>query len=109
MDILSLFHFLIYFFLAFYIKDNYLLIILLGISWEIFEYIITNYPPTRDFMIKHWPIHKKYWQGKVKSNIRYTETGLIIPWFTENLPLRIEDMFFNILGYYCGLHVSKNI
>ena len=109
MDILSLYHFLIYFVLAFYIKDNYLLITILGISWEIFEYTITNVPLTRDFMIKYWPIPHRYWPETAKNNVQKTDTGLIIPWFTETIPLRIEDLFFNTLGYLCGIYVSKKI
>ena len=107
MDILSIFHFLIYFVLAFYFNENYILITIMGISWEIFEYTITNVPQIRDFLIKNWPIPEKYWQEKVRLNKKKTETGLVIPWLTETVPLRMEDLLFNTLGYYCGVYVSK--
>jgi len=102
MDILSICHFLIYFVLAFFIKEDYVLITIIGISWELFEYSITNIPLIRDFMIKYWPIPIKYWNEKVRKSMTETETGLIIPWMTENVPLRIEDLLFNTLGYVCG-------
>ena len=105
MDFLSICHFVLYFIFAYFIKDNFLLITIIGIVWEIFEYTITNVPVTRDFLIKHWPIPIKYWNEKVKLKMEKTETGLIIPWMTENLPLRIEDLIFNSFGYFCGMYV----
>ena len=103
MDILSIWHFIFFFVLAYFIKDNFLLITIIGVSWEIFEYYITNIPLTRDLLIKWWPIPIKYWEEKIIT----TKTGFINPWFIENIPLRIEDLIFNTLGYTSGLIFFK--
>lgn len=96
MDILTLYHFLLYFFFSYFVKNNYFLVICTSILWEIFEYTITNTPVIRDFMIKNWPL-------KPIQTTKKTETGLIIPWKTESLHMRMEDILANLLGYYVGL------
>jgi hypothetical protein len=93
MDILSICHFLIYFVLAFFIKEDYVLITIIGISWELFEYSITNIPLIRDFLIKYWPLRNKW---------MLDNNGINVPWMTEQIKNRIEDLLFNTLGYVCG-------
>jgi len=92
MDFLSIWHFVLYFILA-YFKQSYVLITIIGIVWEIFEYTITNVPVIRDFLIKHWPLRKKWMRDNNNINV---------PWKTEQIEDRIEDLIFNTLGYYCG-------
>jgi len=94
MDILTLWHFTIYFSLAYFIKDNYLLITIIGLTWELFEYSVTNIPIIRDFLIDIWPLKNKW----MKDN-----QGINVPWKTEQVCDRIEDMVSNTLGYTCGL------
>ena len=93
MDFLSICHFVIYFIFAYFYKDNFLLITIIGIAWEIFEYTITNVPVTRDFLIKYWPLRKKWMLDNNNINV---------PWKTEQIEDRIEDLIFNTLGYFCG-------
>ena len=93
MDFLSICHFVLYFIFAYFIKDNFLLITIIGIVWEIFEYTITNVPVIRDFLIKHWPLRKKWMRDNNNINV---------PWKTEQIEDRMEDLIFNTLGYYCG-------
>ena len=57
--------------------------IILGIIWEIFEYLIANNKITRNLLIKYWPIPVRYWD----------ET---------NIWNKIFDMIFNLSGYYVG-------
>lgn len=82
-DIMSIIHFLLYLFIGILIKNKYRLILLLGILWEIFEYIVANNEFTKNLLIKYWPINIKYWN----------ETNLLNKLF---------DLIFNMIGYYIG-------
>ena len=81
-DIMSLSHFLFYFILGLFIKNNYKLVILLSILWEITEYIITNNDYTKELLLKYWPIPQRLWDEQNYN--------------------RIYDLIFNISGYYIG-------
>ena len=61
LDILSIAHFCIYYAIGLYIKDNYTLILILGIVWEIFEYYTVRNKTTRAILYQIWPIPEKYW------------------------------------------------
>jgi len=98
MDFLSICHFVLYFIGAFYIPDNFALITILGILWEIFEYTITNVPVIREFLIKHWPLRKKW---------MLDNNNIMVPWKTEQIKDRMEDLIFNSLGYFCGQYVYR--
>jgi hypothetical protein len=52
-DLLSLSHFLNYLILGIFYKNNYKLIIILCIIWEIFEYLIANNKITINLLIKY--------------------------------------------------------
>ena len=80
-DLLSLLHFINFFIFGLFYKKKYKLAFILGIIWEIFEYGIVNYPQTRHYIKKYWPIPQKYWD----------ETHMLNP---------VLDIFFNMLGYY---------
>ena len=82
-DILSVSHFFIYFFFGLIIKNEYKLIFIIGVIWEIFEYIVTNYSYTKNLLIKYWPINLKYWAEKNNLN-------------------KIFDLIINMIGYYIG-------
>ena len=81
-DIMSVSHFLFYFILGLFIKNNYKLIILLSILWEITEYVLSNNNYTKELLLKYWPIPQRLWDEQ-KYN-------------------RIYDIIFNIMGYYIG-------
>ena len=81
-NILSLFHFLIYLVIGIYIKNNYLLILFLSIIWELFEYFISRNIYIRNSILRIWPIPLKYWHDtRIHS---------------------VVDIIFNLLGYYIG-------
>ena len=65
----------------------------MGISWEIFEYTITNVPVIREFLIKHWPLREKW---------MLDNNNIMVPWKTEQIKDRMEDLIFNSLGYFAG-------
>ena len=85
-DILSLFHFLIYLFLGYYIKHKYLLALLLGVLWEIFEkFIITN-KYTRYLIEKYWFIPINY--------------------IDDTFEHSITDIIINMIGYTIGSNIK---
>lgn len=81
-NILSLFHFLIYLLIGIYIKNNYTLILFLSITWELFEYFISRNIYIRNNILRIWPIPLKYWHDSYKHSA--------------------IDIIFNLLGYYIG-------
>ena len=48
LDILSIAHFCIYYVIGLYIKNNYTLILILGILWELFEYYTVRNKTTKN-------------------------------------------------------------
>ena len=85
-DPLSLGHFGIYMLLGMVIKNRYGLALMLGILWELFEYIVTTHPLTQQLLITYWPIPQKYWEEK-------------------NILNRFSDIMFNMAGYFVGNRV----
>ena len=83
-DFLSIIHFLVFYIIGKYIKNNYIFAFILGIIWEIFEYFITKNPFTRELLIKYWFISEKIWNEDL---------------FNIN---RISDLIFNMAGYHLG-------
>lgn len=82
-DKLTIVHFLQYFIFGLYIKNKYLLVLLVGILWEIFEYLISNNNFTYNLLKKCWPIEEKYWNEK-------------------NIYNKVIDIISNMLGYHFG-------
>jgi len=87
LDIYSIFHLIYYFIYGFYFKIKYVLIFILGILWEIFEYVLANINYTKEYLIKNWQISYKYWADK-------------------NIFNKVFDLIFNMLGYHLG-NISK--
>ena len=52
LDIYSIFHLIYYFIYGLYFKNKYVLIFILGILWEIFEYVLANINYTKEYLIK---------------------------------------------------------
>ena len=82
-DALSIVHFIYYLVYGLYFKNKYLLAFLLGLLWEIFEYVISTNNYTKELLIKYWPIPQKYWEEK-------------------NIFNKVFDLMFNMLGYHLG-------
>ena len=83
-DINTIIHFFINYILGLYIKKSYVFVFILGIVWEIVEYIITKHPITRKLLIKYWYLPKSMWDEDL---------------WNKN---RISDLVFNMLGYHFG-------
>jgi len=81
-DILSLGHFILYFFLGVFIKNKYKGALLLGVLWELFEYIISNNDYIKNIIIENWMIPENYWNDTFQH--------------------KIFDIIFNMLGYHFG-------
>lgn len=86
-DILSLFHFLLYLFLGYYIKHKYLLALFLGILWEIFEKFIVTNEYTRYLLEEYWFIPIDYIDDTFEHNI--------------------TDIIINMIGYTIGSNINK--
>ncbi len=72
------------------IKNNYKLAFLIGICWEVFEYIITTNNYTRKLLIKYWYIKQEFWD----------ETNILN---------RVFDIVFNMVGYYVGNKMNLHV
>ena len=85
-DLLSIFHFLFYFCIGLFYKNKYLLILIIGILWEIFEkFIITN-DFTKELLIKYWFIPELY--------------------INDTLEHSITDIIINMIGYTIGNQIK---
>ena len=85
-DILSLFHFLIYLFLGYYIKHKYLLALFLGILWEIFEKFIVTNKYTRYLIEEYWFIP--------------------IDYIDDTFEHSVTDIIINMIGYTIGSNIK---
>jgi len=81
-DILSLFHFIIYLIIGKYYKNNYMIIILISLLWEQFEYIISRNSFIRTTIEEFWPIPSSMWKDSKSHSL--------------------IDIFINLLGYHIG-------
>jgi hypothetical protein len=86
-DILSLIHFIQYIVFGIFLKDNYILALLIGILWEIYEYFVTTHPYTKQLLIRYWPIPQRYWDER-------------------NINNKYADIMINMLGYYIGNQIT---
>tara|TARA_Y100001970_G_scaffold269563_1_gene362218 strand:- start:503 stop:784 length:282 start_codon:yes stop_codon:yes gene_type:complete len=85
-DLLSLFHFLLYFCIGLFYKDKYLIIFIIGIIWEIFEKFIITTEYTRDLLLEYWFIPELY--------------------INDTLEHSIVDIIINMIGYTIGNKIS---
>ena len=81
-DILSVQHFMIFFFLGVYWKNKYKAALFLGVLWEILEYLMITNEPTRSFILDNWFVPEKY--------------------IHDTLEHIITDIIINMIGYYIG-------
>jgi len=85
-DILSLFHFIIYLFIGYFIKNKYFLALFLGVLWEIFEKILVSNPYTRYLLIEYWFIP--------------------IDYIDDTFEHSITDIIINMIGYTIGSNIK---
>ena len=65
-----------------YYKNKYFLILVFGIFWEIFEYLLASTEKTREFLKKYWFVPKKFWDEKIEN--------------------KCTDLVFRMVGYHIG-------
>jgi len=82
-DLMSISHLVWYMILGIFVKEQYMLAIILSILWEIGEYYVVNHPTTRRLLKLYWPIPQKYWDERHRLN-------------------PVFDILFNMVGYYMG-------
>lgn len=88
-DFLSITHFLFFYVLGIYVKNNYKFAFILGILWEFLEFFLTSNKFTKNLLINYWIVPQRIWDEDA---------------FNIN---RISDICFNILGYHFGNKSKK--
>ena len=80
-DFLSFVHVITYLILGIFVKDKYVLVFIIGVIWEIVEYMMVNNEYIRKLIIEYYPIRIEKWEDKYN---------------------KIFDLIFNMIGYYIG-------
>ena len=90
-DPLSYGHFLIWFTFGLFIKNEYKLVLILGILWEIFERILISNEQIVKFLETYWIVPKTFWFTNEKD-----------------ISKNISDLVVNMIGYYIGNKINLN-
>ena len=80
-DFLSGVHVINNIIIGLYLKNQYLLVFLVGLLWEILEYGIVNTPFLMKIILKYYPV-------KIEK--------------LEDCANKFFDLIFNMIGYYIG-------
>ena len=80
-DFLSFVHVITYLVIGIFVKDQYVLAFVIGVIWEIVEYMMVNNPRIRKLIIDYYPIRIEKWEDKYN---------------------KFFDLVFNMIGYYIG-------
>ena len=81
-DILTLIHLLIWIIIGYFFPNYYLIALLLGILWELFEYMIVRVNKLYVLTKTYWFVPEKYWNERIYN--------------------KIIDIIINMIGYYIG-------
>ena len=81
-DIASFLHFFNFMILGILIKNQYLMAFLIGILWEIFEYLSIRNKTINNILNQHFYKYKPLW-NEINTN-------------------KITDLIINMIGYYIG-------
>ena len=89
-DILTLIHLLQWIIIGYFFPNHYLIALLLGILWELFEYyMLVRVNILYIFTKKYWFVPEKYWNEKIYN--------------------KIIDLIVNMIGYYIGSQLLHKI
>ena len=80
-DFLSFVHVITYLVIGIFVKDQYVLAFVIGVIWEIVEYMMVNNPRISKLIIYYYPIRIEKWEDKYN---------------------KFFDLVFNMIGYYIG-------
>ena len=87
-DLMTIVHFMLYFIFGYIYPNNYILALLIGVLWEIFERIIVSNKILYNLVKKYWFIPEVYWN--------------------ENIVNTLSDKIINMLGYIVGNIIKQN-
>tara|TARA_B100001287_G_scaffold276424_1_gene287197 strand:- start:1995 stop:2291 length:297 start_codon:yes stop_codon:yes gene_type:complete len=83
-DLASVVHFFGWFVIGIFVKRKYILVFILGLLWELFEYYVTRENETTIKLLeKYWPVPKRLYEER-------------------NIMNKVMDMILNMSGYYLG-------
>ena len=86
-NIFTFVHFILWFMIGIVFPNQYGLVVLLSILWEILEGYSAQHPILHSLLEKHWIIPEKYWN--------------------EGMGNKITDIFANLAGYYTASNINK--
>jgi hypothetical protein len=86
-DILSISHLIIWITIGYYFPKHYYYALLLGILWELFEYMVVNVNTFYVLAKTYWFVPEKYWNEKIYNSIL--------------------DIIINMAGYYIGSNMIR--
>ncbi len=86
-DLMHINHFALYCMLGLIYPDKYIIVLIISIIWELFEYIISYNKKLNTIVKKYWFVPERYW-NEIKIN-------------------KIIDLIVNFLGYYVGSLLYK--
>ncbi len=69
--------------------NNYLIIFIISILWEIFEVLLVNNALLYELTTTYWIIPEIYWNERIGN--------------------KIIDIMCNLSGYFIGTKINKNI
>ena len=81
-DLLSLVHFIIYFILGLYWEKNYVIVLFIGIIWELLEKAMIENEYIKSLLVRYWPIPERY--------------------INDTLEHSVTDICINMIGYTIG-------
>lgn len=84
-DILSIVHFLLYLFLGYFYKNNYLFVLVIGVVWELFEKALVSNSYARYILKEYWFIPIEY--------------------IDDTFDHSITDIIMNMIGYAVGSNI----
>ena len=86
-DILTLSHFLFWLVAGYVFPNKYMYVVIIGLLWELFEYMIVKVDVLYKLVKKYWFVPERYWN--------------------ETIYNKIIDMIVNLLGYSLGCLLVK--
>jgi hypothetical protein len=81
-DILTIIHLLIWIIIGYFFPNYYLIALLLGILWELFEYMLVRVNILYVLTKNYWFVPEKYWNEEIYN--------------------KFIDIIINMIGYYIG-------
>lgn len=88
-SIISLNHFIIYIIIGYIVRDQYMIVFLCSILWEIFDTYVSHTESVKLWMQTHMYRTPEYWKEENKN--------------------KIGDLIVNMVGYHVGNLIGHNV